>query len=93
MSYQSDVHCLHFIVQFKESSNISHVMLNIELELKFKMLISQFTSEEVCPGLPTPGWSWGLLTGTVRRGAGLPRTTVLGVGEVEETGAEASWGS
>lgn len=55
--------------------------------------ISHFTSEEVCPGLLTPGWSWGLLTGAVRRGAGLPRTTVLGVSEVEETGAEASWGS
>lgn len=65
-------------------------MLNICLKLECKILISQFTSEEVCPGLPTPGWSWGLLTGTVRRGTGLLRTTVLAVGEVEETGAEAS---
>lgn len=62
-------------------------------ELKFEILINQFTSEEVCPGLLTPDWSSGLLTGTVRQGAGLPRTTVLEVGEVEETGAEAGWGS
>ena len=43
---------------------------------------SQFTSEVVCPGLLMAGWSWGLLIGAVRRGVGLPRTTVVGVGEV-----------
>lgn len=36
-----------------------------------------------------PGWSCGLLTGAVRCGTGLPRTTVVGVVEVEETGLEA----
>lgn len=51
------------------------------------------TSEVVCPGLVTPGWNWGLLTGTGRRGAGLLRTTVLETGEAEVTGAEACWGS
>lgn len=40
-----------------------------------------------------PGWSWGLQTGAVRRGAGLPRTTVVGMGEVEGTGPEDVWES
>lgn len=51
------------------------------------------TSEVLCPGLVTPGWNWGLLTGTGRRGAGLLRTTVLEMAEAEVTGAEAGWGS
>lgn len=65
----------------------------IWVELTFEIFIGQFTSEGVCPGLLMPGGSWGLLTGAVRWGTGLPRTTVVGVVEVEVTGLEAVWGS
>ena len=34
----------------------------------------------VGPGLLLSGWTWGLVTATVRRGAGLLRTTVGGGG-------------
>lgn len=63
------------------------------MPLKVEWRWHQFTSVGVCPGLLMPGWSCGLLTGAVRCGTGLPRTTVVGVVEVEETGLEAGWGS
>lgn len=53
----------------------------------------QFTGEGACPGLLMPGWSWGLLTGAVRRGARLLTTTVVAEDEAEETGPEAGWGT
>lgn len=56
-------------------------------------LLDLSTSEVVCPSLVTPGWNWGLLTGTGRRGAGLPKITVLEMGEAEVTGAEDGRGS
>lgn len=55
------------------------------------------TSDVVCTGLLMTGWSWGLQTGAVRQGAGLPRTIVVEGDEAEETGPglgpEAGWGS
>lgn len=65
----------------------------INLRYRSLIRITQFTSEGICPGLLTTGWSWGLMTGAARRGAGLPRTTVVGADEVEDTGAEVIWGS
>lgn len=41
------------------------------------------------------GWNWGLLTGVLRRGAGLLRTTVVGVAgvvDVYRTEPDAGWG-
>lgn len=70
------------------SITISH-RLSSQVQLKLVKQNSQFTSEGVCPGLLMPGWNWGLLIGAVRRGVGLVRTTVVGVGEVEDTGPEA----
>lgn len=61
--------------------------------LDFVNCADQSTSDEVCPCLVTPGWSWGLLMGTGWRGAGLPRTTELGVDETEETEVEVCCGS
>lgn len=55
--------------------------------------LTSLTSEGACPGLLTPGWSWARVIGVVRRGAGLPSTTVVEVVEVEETGPEAGCGS
>lgn len=57
----------------------------------------QFTSEDVCPGLLAPGWSWGLVSGALRRGPGLPRTTVAGMDGVDDVegatheGVRGSW--
>lgn len=50
------------------------------------------TSDVVCPCLSV-GWSWGLLPGTERRGAGLPRITEVEVAEEDKTAAEAVCGS
>ena len=49
----------------------------------------------VGPGLLLSGWTWGLVTATVRRGAGLLRTTVAGEGGcLAGGGVEAvGWGT